>query len=329
MSAGAKRAEALLNEYKGNIYEYLVASELARSGGDLAAFMKSVPQGFYGMLEQQESFIREFYPRLLTDLPVLAQGLASKIAATLRPAPFQVQIVGKSAAAFGGADFGEADIVVLFENGSRVPVSVKLSKAQAFVNTKSAGIKSFVGKYFKVFPECAQAQEDLGAFFDREFDSMAYALHEKAGIEFDSEFSEWSAAGLSRLPGELPQDLREIFLQALYNVNNKLYEILLSFKNSNDKLFALCLGPLTGYSRNDLVQAATFYRSAGDGYKLDSHVVELACDFDGKKPRELVNREGTSSFDVVFDDRILQIRLKAMNRFTSKGFKVNCAVKSF
>ena len=34
-----------------------------------------------------------------------------------------------------------------------------------------------------------------------------------------------------------------------------------------------------------------------------------------------------NSFDIIFESIILQLRIKPMNKFTSKSYKVNCAVK--
>lgn len=323
-----KRTEALLNEYKGNIYEYLVAAELARAGDCAADFMKNLGGGFYRMLEQQEAFIREYYPVLLHDLPVLAQGLAKTIREQLPPDYQRVRLIGKSAAT-GEGGFGEADALVACPDGSRVPVSVKLSRDQAHVNTKSAGVKSFISKYFGPFSACLRAQEELASSFDREYRTMAYALHEAAGVEYDEDFANWEQDGRSKLPGELSAELREIFLKALYRVNNELYGYLSGFFEEDPEKFLSALRPLIGFSRGDIIQAATFYRPKDGGYSLERHVAEGPKSLESLRVLELRNRPESSSFDIVFNDRVLQIRLKAMNKFTSKGFKVNCAVKGF
>lgn len=327
-SSQVKRREALLNEYKGNLYEFLVASQIARQRQIESAFMKGIPSDFYAMLGQQEGFIREFYPELLRDLPQLAQGLGKQIQERFEGELIELRIMGKSAAGEANTEYGEGDILGVFSDGSTVPVSVKLSKTGAFVNTKSAGVKSFLSKYFGSFEPCASLQEKLTKEFDREFETMAYTLHEKAGVEFDLGFQNWVDAGFSQLPGELPSDLRPIFLDSLYRVNNMLFESLQSLACQDQEKFIASVWPLLGYTRMDIVQATTFYKSATHGYALDFHSVESAKHVNGKlRFIELRNRDNSASFDVVFEDRILQVRLKAMNKFTGKGFKVNCAVK--
>lgn len=327
-ATGSKRAEALLNEYKGNIYEFLVAHNMAKAGNIESVFMNSIKADFYTMLGQQESFIREYYPRLLDDLPLLAQGLAAKIVEDLPGSMVELQIIGKAAAGLGSEGYGEGDILVRLASGPNIPVSVKLSKASAFVNTKSAGVKSFLSKYFQVFSNCPQAQSSLSSFFDREFEAMAYALHEKAGIEYDPGFENWKGAGMTQLPGELNPELRSVFLESLYKVNNKLFEALKEFREFDENLFLQSLAPLLGYSRSDITQAATFYHPTEQGYQLQSHVVESGFALKKMSVKSIENRPRTSSFDIALEDRVLQIRLKAMNKFTGKGFKVNCAVKA-
>ncbi len=49
------------------------------------------------------------------------------------------------------------------------------------------------------------------AFFDREFDLFSRALHERFGVEYEEEFSNWKEAGLTQLPGELPEEGRPSF----------------------------------------------------------------------------------------------------------------------
>lgn len=327
----SKRSEALLNEYKGNLYEFLVAHHLARALSVEASFMRSITPDFYSMLAQQESFIREYYPKLLIDLPKLAEGLSLELASKIRESKEKVcgiELVGKAAAGMGAEAYGEGDFLVIMEGASPWPISVKLSKAQAYVNTKSAGVKSFLSKYFGAHKSCSRLQEELNEFFDREFDSMAFALHDLAGIDYDQGFENWKNSGLSQLPGELDPQMRKVFLGFLYKVSNKLFESLDIFHAQEPSQFIQSLDPLIGYSRKDIIQASTFYRASADGYELFGHSIENANALEGAKLEQLVNREETSSFDIEFTDRTLQIRLKAMNRFTGKGFKVNCAVKA-
>ncbi|MEX0798132.1 MAG: hypothetical protein WD025_01730 [Bacteriovoracaceae bacterium] len=326
MSAN-KRREALLNEYKGNIYEFLVAQNLSQIHGVESSFIKNIGQDFYEMLSQQESYIREYYPWLLSDLPLLARGMALEIDKSLKSPLAHVKMIGKASSSLKD-NYGEEDILAVYDNSSLAPISLKLSKAGAFVNTKSAGVKSFLKKYFHNFPNIEQHQLRVSDLFDRQYELMSYSLQEAAGMEPDGKFENWKMAGATELPGELSPELRERFLETLRQVNNILFETLLEMANKDQDMFLKNLKPLLGRTRDDMLQATTFYERQKERYALQSHIVESGTgEKDSLEFLELKNREAATSFDIVFADRILQIRLKAMNKFTSKGFKINCAVK--
>ena len=57
-----KNSQALLNEYKGNVFEFLVANSLARQYEILPKFLNSIEDSFYSILEQQQLFIHQYYP---------------------------------------------------------------------------------------------------------------------------------------------------------------------------------------------------------------------------------------------------------------------------
>lgn len=326
MASPAKRREALLNEYKGNLYEFLTAQALARHFGVEAGFIKSLRADFLSMLGQQEGFIREFYPELLDELPVLASGLAKQIVSGINFRPSSISLVGKAAAGQSEEDLGESDIILKDEAGNEVFVSVKLSKTGAFVNTKSAGIKSFLSKYFKQIKDIEEYQNKFANIFDREFEAMAYKLHELADVDYSPSFESWKAQGYPQLPGDLEPSMREVFLATLSDVSDELCSIIEGLHKSQPREFLTSLRPLIGYSRADIIQATTFYDK---GYKLDYNKVEHGVELiDSLNVIEIVPRENATSFDVLLNDRTLQIRLKAMNKFTGKGFKVNCAVKN-
>ncbi len=322
-----KRTEALLNEYKGNLYEFLTAQRIARLSGIESQFIQCLREDFFVMLSQQEAFIREFYPWLLEDLPVLAAGLGDQIQNDLDGVIQKVEIVGKASASDKEGDVGEADLLIGLEDSRQALVSVKLSKTGAFVNTKSAGVKSFLGKYFSECSGIQSIQTEFSDYFDKRYQMMAYELCDIAGVNPSETFDSWREQGLSELPGELNPDLREIFLKSLYDVSNNLFEHLEKLSKSNVELFTSSLFPLLGYSRVDIMQATSFYKAKEQRYELDYHRVENGLGELSRNFVRLENRPESSSFDVVFADRILQIRLKAMNKFTNKGFKVNCAVK--
>ena len=73
------RLDALLNEYKGNIFEYLTCQFVARYYGVEKVFLENLTEDMLSILEQQESYLRNYFPYLLKELPKLADLTAKEI----------------------------------------------------------------------------------------------------------------------------------------------------------------------------------------------------------------------------------------------------------
>lgn len=319
------RQEALLNEYKGNIFEYLVGLDIARSLGFELEFLESITSDFQTMLTQQEQFVREYYPNLLKSLPKLATGLKDEITKLIDfSGVYKVQIMGKAALAANDKRFDEADILLHGQNNI-YPISIKLCKTKSFVNTKSGGLRSFFLKYFS----SPVAQKNFDKKINHIIDKMTFDLHSEADMDMDVNFSNWLAADYPSLPGQLEGRFREIYLNSLYAMTNALYtEISKIYKEEKSK-FVNSLMPLLGFGSNQIVQATTFYRNTNNEYVLTQNLVEdFMCITKDKKSVVLKEfKKGKTSFDIDFPDRTLQLRVKAMNKFTSKSYKINCSVK--
>jgi hypothetical protein len=321
------RQQALLNEYKGNLFEYLVALSLAKHNNRELDFIKSLSDDFRNMLRIQESFIRTEYPHLLEDLPLLASSVVSEMTKLNNFQQLQgVRIIGKVAGASHDENYGEADL--LLKSSVELPVSLKLSKANAYVNTKSGGIKSFVEKYFHC-PSAKSKQQELNTFVDEQFHAMSFKLHEVAGLSYEFNYNNWIQAGLPELPGKLDEDYKVVLHPLYYAVSNKLYEILEFIKNEDETSFARGLLALIGASTQDLYQVTCFYKMQENHYKLNDVLIEDSKTFLEEVTRNEIspNKEGLAYFDVYLPGRILQIRIKPMNKFTTPSFKVNCSVK--
>lgn len=319
------RQEALLNEYKGNLFEFLVGHNISRDIGLELDFLKSLTSDFQTMLAQQEQFIREFYPQLLVDLPLLASSLKEEISKSIE---FQkinkIQIMGKAALAANDNRFDEADIL-LHSDSSVFPISIKICKNKSFVNTKSGGMKSFLTKYFSD----QELQENFNKDYENILNQMTYDLYAEADIEADINFKNWINAGMPSLPGQLEGRLREIYLSSLYSITSLIYDkVKILFSNDREH-FVKSLMPLIGFGSESIIQATTFYQNIDGVYHLDHNLVEAFTDIT-KDPENVKlgeYKKEKTSFDIMFSDRTLQIRIKAMNKFTSKSYKLNCSVK--
>ena len=317
--------QALLNEYKGNLFEYLVALKLAQSCNLETNFLNSVSDDVRHMLRIQESYIRGNFPHLLQDLPVLASEMVSKLLPLLEVKKItSINMIGKVFASQNR--FAEADLIIA--QGGDIPISIKLSKAKAYVNTKSGGIKSFLTKYFPG-ELSKKLQQELNNFVDEKFHQMAFNLHEVAGLDYDMNFDEWVAQGMTELPGKLAPELREVVHQLYYTLLQKLHESMQAIRKSDSTIFTKGLLPLIGLGNENLIQATCFYNRSNEHYVLDEILIEKASDIYSEVLSNQLGdfREGLANFEILLPKRILQVRIKPMNKFTAASFKVNCSVK--
>lgn len=317
--------QALLNEYKDNLFEYLVALKLAQNCKIENEFVTSLSEDVRNMLRIQESFIRMNFPNLLRDLPQLAQAMCDKLLPFFdNNEPKSIQLIGKISGT--DSDFAEADIII--QTKRTLPVSIKLSKSKAFVNTKSGGIKSFLHKYFP----CQISQKlqlELNEFVDEKFHEMAFKIHEIAGMQYNMNFSEWVANGLPELPGKLEPDYREVVHSLYYQILNKLYISIHAIREHDPISFYKGLLPLIGFGNDNLIQATCFYQNTSNRYVLTDILVEESYILNQEVKQNKMGeyKKDLANFEIILPERILQIRIKPMNKFTSASFKVNCSVK--
>ena len=326
------REQALLNEYKGNLYEYLVAVSLSSLYSCEAKFITALTQDFRQMLAVQESFIREYFPNLLYDLPALAKSLADDIFKSLDievDDHIHIELIGKAAMASHDERYAEADILVRTK-GRSYPLSIKLSKAHAYVNTKSAGVKSFISKYFvSTNIDTFKLQNDLNIKTDKLIEELSLELHRENDIEYSEDYLYWINQEKPTLPGLLEGKSRDIYKKFLYSLNKEIYFAVDKLYDSNRDEFIQSILPLIGFSEQSIIQVTTYYQNQNDRYNPYKNVIDT-FDFieDDLSKITLGDRKANAAnFDVFFKDRTLQLRLKAMNKFTSKSYKINCSVK--
>ncbi len=319
----SKYKEALFNEIKGSLFEYLVARELARVHGGEARFTRALPPQYLTVLSQQDRMIRELHPELAQWLPRWAREAAGGVLAHLRDKRFaSVLLTGQLV--HTEANWHEADIVLQGEESC--PVSLKLNKRASAVNTKSGGIKSFLTEYFP----CAtsvRAQEEFNRHVDASFANMHAEMHQAAGLPISSGWREWTRH-YSELPGELPAELRAV-LHAFYAlVSQQLGLGLRAVAGAEPEVFQQGLLRIVGFGQPDLLQVVCFHDAAGphpEKVSVRLHSYAQACQrvraFQWKDQREV------SFCSLQLGEWELAVRIKPMNTFTTTAIKINCAVK--
>jgi hypothetical protein len=323
-----KRQEALLNEYKGNIFEYLVCIELSKSYNKEITFLQSIPPDMLSILEQQESFLRNYYQHLLKELPVLAKLASDELIKTKKiKAIDKVILVGKKLASTQDTGFNETDILVYIQKDTFLAVSVKLSKWNSFVNTKSGGIRTIFDKYFSHY-EKTDLQISFNHFVDIEYESFAMDMHNEADIHYTNLFESWERSGLEVLPGRLEGRFHDLLIQYYKKVNKALYDEFIILHNDNPSKFKESLYKLMGFSGDQIIQLTAFYQLKDKSFvKNKIEICELKNILNSSSS-EVSFKMNPTNFEVFLAGHILQVRIKPMNKFTSKAFKINCSIKN-
>lgn len=325
MAQDATKKEALFNEVKGSLFEYLVARELAVKGNEELLFQRSLDKNYLTVLSQQDRMVRQFYPEMLPFLNSASKSAASNIIEYLKEIPTAPKVVGKfSNSTSLQSELFEADLILSLKDKT-LPVSLKLNKKNAFVNTKSGGIKSFFIQYF---PFIAQSvQDSFNQFVDMEFNRMAFELHALHDIEYPGHFQTWVAKGLSELPGELDQGSRAVLKAYYARIAERMHSIFSEAFKTNPEAFKASLPQLMGFSSTNILQVIYFHDFPANSEPLiDIHSFEDMSK--GLASATIKTFNNTSSVEFEIGDWSLQVRVKPMNKFTTTAIKINCSVKT-
>ncbi|MBC7714202.1 MAG: hypothetical protein H7177_12735 [Rhizobacter sp.] len=326
--------ESLLNECKGNLFEFLVAQILSRRFKKEDVFLLSLPRDFRGRLQFYEETIRRHDSELLKNLPLLAQHVSENLeqhALFKNKTNLSFTVIGKMVATNANELWNETDIVVVEElpDGSikKHFLSLKLTKDHSYTNTKSAGIKSFIEKYFSAFgKKASEYQAKLNLAVDESFYMMGYKLYGMIDQDFKGSFdSRWSNE-YTELPGELNPEMKEVVHDNYFRVAQKVREYLGELHNTDTKKFYESLHALCGFGNSDIIQVSCFHQNA----LLKDILIKTQSDLFAGNPDEITLKEltpGVGSFDIVFEKFVLQIRVKPMNKFTTAAYKINCSIK--
>ncbi len=318
--------EALLNEFKGNLFEYLTGLSFSRLNGFEDEYILSLSEKLKEKFISYDRWLWNNDPYLQKRLPILAQDTAGALFDYVDGGSIDsIRVIGKEDSLELKQNYHEGDLLLVNSDGV-LPVSLKLCKYNSFVNTKSGGIKSFIEKYFSVYKESSRYQKELNMVVERCFLKMGHELYGMLGMDFSEKFGpEWSEALMPELPGQLDQEMREVVLSNYHEVILVLYGIFEELA-SDEHTFKKCLLPLLGLSNDRIIQCICFH---GDGYQqkgIRIHDIERIMS-ELKSIRLGSVKEAKSSFEIFLEDFILQIRIKPMNKFIVPAHKVNCSVR--
>jgi hypothetical protein len=306
--------QSYVNEFKGNLYEFLVANSIASDFRLQKEFFDNLPKEFRSQLATYEAGLRKLDPELLSLLPHMANNLTESIKQKIPFVPSSIELLGKTHAQ--DKKWGECDILIKNETHS-LPISLKLSKSHSYINTKSAGVKSFFSQYFKD----SKTQDDFNQVIERSFFKMGQSLYELKGMDFHGDFGQWNDSGLAQLPGELDDKSKFVLKEHYQELSNQLFKQIEKIKKQDEPGFMMKLLPLMGFSHEALLQVTTFHTK--DSY--NNSIKDLSS-FDFEEVT-LRNHPDTAHLYIENNTFSLQLRIKPMNKFTTSSYKVNCAIK--
>lgn len=309
--------EALFNEVKGSLFEYLMARRLSTLAGRELEFLESLDKNYLNVLSQQDRMVRQFYPEMLLFLNQVSEMSADHLVEYLGEIPSLPELCGKFETR------SEADLLLTSSKGE-IPLSLKLNKKNSFVNTKSGGIKSFFTHYLNFL--APKVQEDFNHLVDQEYTRMAHELHSLNDMDYSGSFAHWVSRGKSELPGELEPNERIILKSFYARIATKIHEILVLAENAYPIEFRSSLPALMGFSNPDILQLICFhdFKTGGTGsvtVHAYSEVVEALSSAIIKPFNQ------TSSVEIILGEFSLQVRVKPMNKFTTTAIKINCSVR--
>lgn len=323
MSQDQTKKEALFNEVKGSLFEYLMARRLAQKSGEELSFIESLDKNYLNVLSQQDRMVRQFYPEMLIFLNQVTEISTEKLIGFLGELPRSLQLRGKFVNSSLAQELHEADLIFQTSHG-KIPLSLKLNKKNAFVNTKSGGIKSFFENYFSFIPSDVQHRFNL--LVDQEFTRMSFELHELNDMEYSGDYSYWVKQGKSELPGELNESERAVLKKFYARIAFEMHRILSEANAVNSQSFKESLPALMGFSSQEILQLVCFHDFKSHGapeVSLHSYAqVEK-----GLMDIKILPFAQTSSVEIIIGDWTLQIRVKPMNKFTTTAIKINCSVR--
>jgi hypothetical protein len=326
--------EALLNEYKGNLFEYLVGLFLSKKFKLESQYLFSINADFKLRLSMYEEYIRINIPEILENLIELASKTSNEIYSKVFKDCYiacEVHLIGKMTTQDEGDLWSEADLAVVVEqlNGietdpqKNIKISLKLSKYKSFTNTKSAGVKSFFEKYFKSYAVSKDIQNKFNKEIDFQFNKMGMSLYQNEDLYWEGAFDHQWNDHYPTLPGELEKKHSEIVFFNYSELTKFLYQSLVQLYKNDEYTFFNCLGPLMGFSNNDIIQVTTFHKD----HKYESISIKTFFAFNNIKISIKPFNIGNHFVEILIDNILLQIRIKPMNKFTTPSYKVNCSIK--
>lgn len=315
---------ALVNEYKGNLFEFMVAHELSKLLGCEEVFLKKMTPNFLQLLRNYQQYLLTHDITLSHYLKHEAPVVAADILKQYPHGWSEVLVIGKMAAS-DQEMMGEIDILLKSES-QKQGISLKLTKQGSYMSTKSAGARSFLVKYFP----CAASQklqDEFNHIQDIEFSKLSRELESFYDLVPSDDFKSWRVHELSELPGSLTGRAHELLMEYYQKLKNKMTSSITELSRSEAALFHRGISTLMGFAHPEVTQVAVSYQRdvAGEFTQSQVHFHHFQ---EVIEPPVIEPLEGSAtSLHIIMNNTTLQMRIKPMNVFTTKAIKINCSVR--
>jgi hypothetical protein len=332
-----KHIQQSMNEWKGHLFEYLVAEYVTHQALSPLLFYKRLSPSLMLILQRYQQLLQGQNQFLYQRLPLWAQQTGELMCHLIH----QRKEIIESVEWIGKQDqkdlsrHEEADLLLFLKDQAQAPYSLKLCRFNSYVNTKNGGVKSFFQRFFS-YAWNDQKQKDFEESLDLFYQQLTQRLmalsrdtedgHEEEDLSLDQY---WERNQRGHLPGDLEGEEKMWVHHWYHEVISFIYQqISWIFAQDqwqlqrNESLLSLM-----GREQKDLWQVFAFH----GGEFQDLKKILLMDNMAYKKEMKHITlrplRVGKSFFEVAFTTLRLQIRVKPMNRFTSQALKVNCSVK--
>lgn len=311
--------QSLINEHKGFVFEYLVAHYFAEeSEVGLGNFLSSIESQDFERLNFYQKNILANDKTLYKQLPLLAKEVCHFYLNKFSQGKLQsVALTSRSKLLSDNAD------IILEFKQHKSHLSLKLCKDLVFVNTKSAGIKSFLSKYFL---QAFENQHTLNQHILQAFEKLRFSLLDHYGYELtDKVFEQWQLEGMATTPGGLDVNLRNHLIDYYHLSITAIYEqVKILFDKdppASQKTFIELCG--LSYGAHHLF----CFHQGTDSYELAKISDLKSTSIEQEIPEILPPARGSSYFLINYSLLSLQIRVKPMRDFTAQAMKINCSIK--
>lgn len=297
--------------------------------GLISTFLDSIPKDLLNRLTFYQDQINLQDKNLAMKLPSIAKRMSQSILTNLNRDEeiAAIYVVGKTTQFKD--KFPQADIVLETTLGEFIPIGLKFCKQNSYVNTKNAGIRSFLSKYFETQENYSPFdQEELNKNFQEYYYKMGQQMYQKHQAHFLGEFdSQWTHWGHDHLPGNLPKEFHEFLNEYYFHTIQCIFEKIQKYHHSNPEQFSQNILPLLGLESTQMLQVFCFHQGTSL-YNISEIQLLRWVDYQLSRGIELVPPKiNCSFFEIRFSQGILQIRVKPMNTFTTPNVKINCSVK--